>query len=132
MTYDPTTEATEVSEETGDLPDGPFKEWPGAGPVPEPEEEGFRDKVLDAREARREKEREAFEQRSKEAADFYAGRTDPNEDDDDSDDEPVEPYDPNAPTPTEPTPSEPTYGTTGTTTTTTPSTTYGSGTTTSS
>jgi hypothetical protein len=57
------------------LPDGPFKEWPGAGPVPEPEEEGFREKVLKAREERRKQEREEQEERNQEASDFYSGRT---------------------------------------------------------
>ena len=132
--YDTTTEPdptdTGSSYDTGDtdLPDGPFKDGPGAGPTPEPEEDGFRQKILDIIEARRKRNRDEYEQWCKDLADYYGGTGEP---------DPQTPTDPTYPsTPTTPdpqTPTTPTYGTTTPTPTTpTPTTTYGSGTPTSS
>lgn len=119
---DPTDTGDYGSAET-DLPDGPFKDWPGAGPVPDPEEEGFRQKILDIIEARRKRDRDEYEQRCEEAKNFYAGTGEP-EPTEPTEPEPYDPDNPDQPTPT--TPTEPTYSTSGTTTTAT----YGSGTTT--
>lgn len=108
-----------------DLPDGPFKDWPGAGPTPDAEEEGFRQKILDIIEARRKRDREEYEQRCEEAKGFYGGtgeQPDPNQPDpnepydpdqpepDPNEPDPNQPYDPNDPNPTGPT--SPTYGST--------------------
>ena len=60
---------------TTSVPDGPFKEWPGAGPVPEPEEEGFRAKLIEAEKARREQAQADYEERCNAASDFYSGAT---------------------------------------------------------
>jgi|1185.fasta_scaffold03523_2 hypothetical protein len=59
-----------------DLPDGPFKDWPGAGPTPEPEEDGFREKVIDLIKARREREQREYEERCEADAAYFSGESD--------------------------------------------------------
>lgn len=108
---DPTDTGSSYDTDAPSLPDGPFKDWPGAGPTPDPEEDGFRAKILEIIEARRKRDRDEYEARCEEAKGYYGGTT------------------PTDPEPTTPTPTEPTYGTTNPTPTTpTPTTTYGTST----
>lgn len=119
------TETTEYDTPSTSLPDGPFKDWPGAGPTPEPEADDFRDKVIEAAKERRDQDKADYEERCAKAADFYGGTGEPEPT------EPTEPepYDPDNPTTPDPQTPAPTYGTSNPTPTTpTPTTTYGSST----
>lgn len=51
--------------------------WPGAGPAPEPEAEGFRDEQIEAEAARKEQEAADAAQASKDLKDFYSGTPEP-------------------------------------------------------
>jgi hypothetical protein len=50
-----------------------FDDWPGVGPIPDPEPEGFRDEQIKKEEERQRKVREDQEKRNREATDFYTG-----------------------------------------------------------
>lgn len=51
-----------------------FDQWPGAGPTPEPEAEGFREEQTEAEKQRLIDEAEATIQRSKETKDVISGK----------------------------------------------------------
>lgn len=49
--------------------------WPGTGDIPEPEDEGLRDELIEKEEERRLKKIEDQQARSKEQKDFYTGKS---------------------------------------------------------
>lgn len=50
-----------------------FTDWPGVGPIPDAEPEGFREEQVEAERQRQIDEKEAAEQRSAEQKAFYSG-----------------------------------------------------------